>query len=118
MFDKLEDILIRMEEILCQLNEPGVVDNPSRFQRLMKEQAELQPIANTYMDYKKSRRTIEDSLELLDTENDEEMREMLKEELIEAKKRQEELENALKVLLLPKAPNDSKNVIVDIRAGA
>ncbi|MCF0122433.1 MAG: peptide chain release factor 1 [Lachnospiraceae bacterium] len=118
MFDKLEDILIRMEEILCQLNEPGVADNSSRFQKLMKEQAELQPIANTYMDYKKSRRTIEDSLELLDTENDEEMREMLKEELIEAKKRQEELENALKVLLLPKAPNDSKNVIVEIRAGA
>ena len=118
MFDKLEDILIRLEEILRQLNEPGVADDPSGFQRLMKEQAELQPIADTYLAYKKSRQTIEDSLELLDTENDEEMREMLKEELAEAKKQQEELEHELKILLLPRDPNDSKNVIVEIRAGA
>ena len=79
---------------------------------------ELQPIADTYLAYKKSRQTIEDSLELLDTENDEEMREMLKEELAEAKKQQEELEHELKILLLPRDPNDSKNVIVEIRAGA
>lgn len=118
MFDKLEDILIRLEEILRQLNEPGVAEDAGRFQRLMKEQAELQPIANTYLAYKKNKETISDSLELLEGENDEEMREMLKEELAEARKKEEELEHQLKILLLPKDPNDSKNVIVEIRAGA
>ena len=118
MFDKLEDILIRLEEILRQLNEPGVAEDAGRFQRLMKEQAELQPIADTYRAYKKNKETISDSLELLEGENDEEMREMLKEELAEARKKEEELEQQLKVLLLPKDPNDSKNVIVEIRAGA
>ena len=118
MFDKLEDILIRLEEILRQLNEPGVAEDAGRFQRLMKEQAELQPIADTYLAYKKNKETISDSLELLEGENDEEMREMLKEELAEARKKEEELEHQLKILLLPKDPNDSKNVIVEIRAGA
>ena len=118
MFDKLEDILIRLEEILRQLNEPGVAEDAGRFQRLMKEQAELQPIADTYLAYKKNKETISDSLELLEGENDEEMREMLKEELAEARKKEDELEHQLKTLLLPKDPNDSKNVIVEIRAGA
>jgi peptide chain release factor 1 len=118
MFDKLEDILIRLEEILRQLNEPGVADDPAGFQKLMKEQAELQPVAEAYQEYKRNRQTMEDSLELLESENDEEMREMLKEELAEAKRRETELEHRLKVLLLPKDPNDSKNVIVEIRAGA
>ena len=118
MFDKLEDILIRLEEILRQLNEPGVAEDAVKFQRLMKEQAELQPIADTYLAYKKNKETISDSLELLEGENDEEMREMLKEELAEARKQDEELERELKILLLPKDPNDSKNVIVEIRAGA
>ena len=118
MFDKLEDILIRLEEILRQLNEPGVAEDAGRLQRLMKEQAELQPIADTYLAYKKNKETISDSLELLEGENDEEMREMLKEELAEARKKEEELEHQLKILLLPKDPNDSKNVIVEIRAGA
>ena len=118
MFDKLEDIVIRLEEILRQLNEPGVADDPAGFQKLMKEQAELQPIADAYLAYKKNRQTIADSLELLESENDEDMREMLKEELAEAKRQDVEMEHQLKVLLLPKDPNDSKNVIVEIRAGA
>ena len=84
----------------------------------MKEQAELQPIADTYRKYKDSKQTIEDSLSLLEEENDEEMREMLKEELSDARKQVEELEREIKILLLPKDPNDSKNVIVEIRAGA
>ena len=85
----------------------------------MKEQAELQPIADTYLAYKKNKETISDSLELLEGESDEEMREMLKEELAGGqKKKDEELERQLKILLLPKDPNDSKNVIVEIRAGA
>ena len=118
MFDKLDDILIRLEEILRQLAEPDVANDSAKFQRLMKEQAELQPIADTYRKYKDSKQTIEDSLSLLEEENDEEMREMLKEELSDARKQVEELEREIKILLLPKDPNDSKNVIVEIRAGA
>ncbi|NCB92591.1 MAG: peptide chain release factor 1 [Clostridia bacterium] len=118
MFDKLEDLLIRLEEILSELNEPGVANDPSRFQKLMKEQSELQPIVDAYNEYKSCQRTVEESLSMLDEESDDEMREMLKEELNDAKKRIEELERDLKILLLPKDPNDNKNVIVEIRAGA
>ena len=118
MFDKLEDLLVRFEEVLNELGEPGVTDNQERFQKLMKEQSELQPIVDAYKEYKDNKETIQDSLSMLEEEKDEEMREMLKEELSDAKKRVEELEKELKILLLPKDPNDSKNVIVEIRAGA
>ena len=118
MFDKLEDLLVRFEEVLNELGEPGVTDNQVRFQKLMKEQSELQPLVDTYKEYKENKETIQDSLSMLEEEKDEEMREMLKEELSDAKKRVEELEQQLKILLLPKDPNDDKNVIVEIRAGA
>ena len=118
MFDKLDDLLIRFEEVLNELGEPGVTDNQERFQKLMKEQSDLQPIVDTYTEYKKNKETIQDSLSMLEEEKDEDMREMLKEELSDAKKRVEDLEQELKILLLPKDPNDSKNVIVEIRAGA
>ena len=118
MFDKLEDLLVRLEEILSELNEPGVANDPARFQKLMKEQSGLQPIVDAYKEYKACQQTVEESLMMLDEESDEEMREMLKEELADAKSRIEELETELKILLLPKDPNDSKNVIVEIRAGA
>ena len=118
MSDKLEDLLVRLEEILSELNEPGVANDPARFQKLMKEQSELQPIVDAYKEYKACQQTVEESLMMLDEESDEEMREMLKEELADAKSRIEELETELKILLLPKDPNDSKNVIVEIRAGA
>ena len=118
MFDKLEDLLVRLEEILSELNEPGVANDPTRFQKLMKEQSELQPIVDAYKEYKACQQTVEESLMMLDEESDEEMCEMLKEELADAKSRIEELETELKILLLPKDPNDSKNVIVEIRAGA
>lgn len=118
MFDKLEDLLIRMEEILSELNEPSVVNDQARFQKLMKEQSDLQPLVDAYKEYKANKQTVEDSLAMLEEESDEEMREMLKEELSDARKRIEELEHELKILLLPKDPNDDKNVIVEIRAGA
>lgn len=118
MFDKLEDLLIRFEEILSELNEPTVANDPARFQKLMKEQSDLQPIADAYTEYKQCGQTVEDSLSMLDGESDEEMREMLKEELNTGKKRIEVLEHELKILLLPKDPNDQKNVIVEIRGGA
>ena len=118
MFDKLEDLLIRLEEVLSELNEPTVANNQERFRKLMKEQSDLTPIVDAYKEYKQSKQDIEDSLSMLDIESDEDMREMLKEELSSAKKRVEELEAELKILLLPKDPNDDKNVIVEIRAGA
>lgn len=118
MFDRLEDLLIRFEEILSELNEPSVINDQSRFQKLMKEQSDLTPIVEAFKEYKGCKQTVEDSLTLLDEESDDEMREMLKEELNDAKKRIEELEHEMKILLLPKDPNDDKNVMVEIRAGA
>ena len=118
MFDKLEDLLIRFEELMGELSSPDVTSNQERFRKLMKEQSDLTPIVEAYKEYKKSKQDIADSLEMLEAESDEDMREMLKEELNDAKKRVEELEDKLKILLLPKDPNDDKNVIVEIRAGA
>ena len=118
MFDKLEDLLIRYEEIMGELQEPDVVNDQSRFRKLMKEQSDLTPIVDAYTEYKKCKQDIEDSLSMLEEEKDEEMREMIKETLNDSKKRVEELEQELKILLLPKDPNDDKNVIVEIRAGA
>ena len=118
MFDKLDDLLLRFEEVLNELGEPQVTANQERFQKLMKEQSDLQPIVEAYREYKKNKETVQDSLSMLEEEKDEDMREMLKDELSEAKKRIEELEHELKILLLPKDPNDNKNVIVEIRAGA
>lgn len=118
MFDKLEDLLIRYEELMSELGEPGVADDAARFKRLMKEQSDLAPIVEAYKEYKKSRQDIDDSLEMLDAESDDEMREMLKEELSAARDKVAKLEEKLKILLLPKDPNDDKNVIVEIRAGA
>ncbi len=118
MFDKLEDLILRLEEVLNQLSEPDVASDPDRFRRLMKEQSDLTPIVNAYREYKQNRQNIEESLALLEEESDEEMRELAKEELNESKAKVEGLEEQLKILLLPKDPNDDKNVIVEIRAGA
>ena len=118
MFDKLEDLIMRYEDIMNELNEPGVADNQQRFRALMKEQSDLTPIVEAYKEYKKSKQDIDDSLAMLSEESDEDMKEMLKEELANAKKNVEVLEEKLKILLLPKDPNDDKNVIVEIRAGA
>ena len=118
MFDKLEDLVARLDELEGMLSDPDVVTNQERFRSLMKEQAELSPIVEKYKEYKGAKQTIEDSLAMLDEESDEELRDLIKEELSDAKNQVEECENALKILLLPKDPNDDKNVIVEIRAGA
>ena len=118
MFDKLEDLIGRYEELMGLLNEPGVANDQKRFRELMKEQSDLTPIIEAYREYKKRNQDVKDSLAMLEEESDEDMREMLKEELNDAKKSIEELEQKLKILLLPKDPNDDKNVIVEIRAGA
>ena len=118
MFDRLDDLLRRYEELMLELNDPSIANDQVRFRKLMKEQSDLTPIVEAYKEYKECKETVEESLAILDEESDEEMRELAKEELNEAKARIEELERQIKILLLPKDPNDDKNVIVEIRAGA
>ena len=118
MFDRLDDMLRHYEELMLELNNPSVAEDQRKFRKLMKEQADLAPIVDAYKQYKQAKQDVEDSLALLDEESDEEMKELAKEELADAKKRIEELEQELKILLLTKDPNDEKNVIVEIRAVA
>lgn len=118
MFDKLEDLIHRYEEIMNEIASPDAANNQARFRALMKEQSDMTPLVEAYKAYKKAKETEADSLELLEAESDEEMRTLLKEELASAKKDIKDLEDQLKILLLPKDPNDDKNVIVEIRAGA
>lgn len=118
MFDKLEAIVERLNEITEQLNDPNVVSDQNKFRKLMKEQSDLQPIVEAYNEYKKCKETIDESLAILEDESDEEIKDLAKEEMNEAKDRQAELEDELKILLLPKDENDDKNVVVEIRGGA
>ncbi len=118
MFDKLDDLLARYEELMNELSEPDVANDPVRFKKLMKEQSDLAPLVEAYREYCKNKQDIQDSLAMIEEESDEEMKEMAREELAEAKAKTGALEEKLKILLLPKDPNDDKNVIVEIRAGA
>ncbi len=118
MLDRLEDILIHYEELQAELSTPEVTADPRHFRKLMKEQNDLQPLVEAYQAYKKAKQDAEDSLSLLEEEKDEEMRELAKEELAEARKQMEAREHEIRLLLLPKDPNDEKNVIMEIRAGA
>ncbi len=118
MFDKLEDTMLRYEEILHELSEPDVLNDQKRYQQLMKEQSDLEAVVAKYKEYKQKKAGIDESLAMLEEETDEEMRELAKEELNECKASVEVIEKELRILLLPKDPNDDKNVIVEIRAGA
>ncbi len=118
VFEKLEDTERRFEELQAELSEPTVTNDTARFRKLMKEQNDLSEVVGAYREYKQAKKNIEDSLAMLDTENDEELRELAKEELAQGKADVECLEQKIKILLLPKDPNDEKNVIVEIRAGA
>lgn len=118
MFDKLDNLLIRYEEIMGELSDPSVIEDQKRFRALVKEQSDLQPIVDAYKKYKRHKQSVADSISMLETETDEDMRNMFKEELNHSKKRIETLEQELKILLLPKDPNDEKNVIIEILAGA
>ena len=118
MFDRLDDLLIRYEEVMGELQEPDVANDQNRFRKLMKEQNDLTPIVEKYKEYKAEKQNIEDSLMLLEEESDEEMKELAKEELNESKANVERLEEELKILLIPKDPMDDKNIIVEMRAGA
>ena len=100
------------------LTDPDVIADQKRYRQLMKDQAELTPIVEKYQEYKAAKQGVEDSLAMLEEESDEEMREMAKEELAECRDQVEQCEKELKILMLPKDPNDDKNVILEIRGGA
>ena len=118
MFDKLEDLEERLAIVLEELNDPDVTADQGRFRSLMKEQNELTPIVEAYRQHKGEKQNIQDSLEMIEQETDDEMKELAREELAESKEKAAALEEQIRILLIPKDPNDEKNVIVEIRAGA
>ena len=118
MFENLESVMLHFEDIERELMSPGIASDQARFRKLMKEQSDLAPVVSAYKEYKESCAAVDESLQMLEEESDEEMRELAKEELSSARERISQLEEKIKILLIPKDPNDDKNVIVEIRAGA
>lgn len=118
MLGKLDDLVKRYEEVMNALAEPDVASEQQRFRKLMREQAELAPIVEQYRAYQRAVSGEEEALELLESERDEELRALAKEELQTARREQEMLQQRLRLLLLPKDPNDDKNIIIEIRGGA
>ncbi|MGN1041072.1 MAG: peptide chain release factor 1 [Candidatus Fimimonas sp.] len=118
MTDKLDKIVERYNHLTEEIAKPEVIADNNTWKKLVKEHSSLTPIVECYEQYKKAANAIADATSLMEVETDKEMLEMLREEISESKKQREELEEQLKVLLLPKDPNDDKNVIIEIRAGA
>ena len=118
MFEHLEDVVMRNNELLNMMSEPEVANDSARLQRVMREQGDIAQIVEAYEKYKTACVTVDDSLTMLEEESDEEMRQMIKDDLSQARSDKEELEKQIRIILLPTDPNDSKNVIVEIRAGA
>ncbi|OFI49204.1 peptide chain release factor 1 [Floricoccus tropicus] len=119
MYDQLQSVENRYEELGELLSDPEVVSDTKRFMALSKEEASIRETVAAYRDYKKTLETISESEELLGESGlDDEMIELAKEELKEAKSHKEELEEEMKILLLPKDPNDDKNIIMEIRGAA
>lgn len=118
MFENLEEVLLHYDEVINELSEPDVLNNQEKYRSLMKEQTDLEPVVEKYKEYKEVKAGIEDSLLILEEEKDEDMRELAKEELSDCRNRIEQIEHDLRILMLPKDPNDDKNVIVEIRGGA
>lgn len=118
MFDRLEDLIKRYEELEQLVNDPEVIKDQNKWRGYMKEHSDLTGIVEAYKKYKTAKEAIKDALEMLEDSNDEEFRAMAKEELKENQELVEQLENEMKILLLPTDPNDDKNVILEVRGGA
>ncbi|AZT90737.1 peptide chain release factor 1 [Caldicellulosiruptor changbaiensis] len=118
MIEKLQVIEEKYLELEKKISDPEIINNNQEWQKLMKEHSSLQPIVEKFREYKRIIKTIEEAEELLDTNLDEDFEKLVKEELSQAKEQKEIVERELKILLLPKDPNDEKNVIMEIRAGA
>ncbi len=118
MLKRLEQMAVRHHEILNELSSPEAQSDSDLLKKLMKEEAELAPYEEAYSKYRDIVQTIKDSQEMLTEESEPDMRSMLKEELLQAQKQRESMEEEIQLLLLPKDPDDQKNVILEIRAGA
>jgi peptide chain release factor 1 len=116
MFSKLESFLKRFEELNKLLSDPNVVKDQNKFKEISKEHSDLSPVVEAYLEYKKVEKNIKDNSEILES-SDSELRDLAREEITEFKKEREKIEKNLKLLLIPKDPNDDKNVILEIRAG-
>ena len=118
MFSRLAIFDKRYNELEKRMYEPDVVSDPDRYREVMREYASIEPVVKKYREYQSAQQTIEDSLMILDdASSDDELRELASIELDDAKRQLPELEEELKILLLPKDPNDERNVIVEIRGG-
>ena len=116
MFDKLDFILEKYEELSMKVSDPDVINNQPVWQKHIKEMGEMEPIVNKYKEYKKAKEAIAEAKEMLEM-GDEELRELAKMEIAENEDKIPQMEEELKILLLPKDPNDEKNVILEVRAG-
>ena len=117
MFDRLVEIENKYENLADQINDPDVISNQTQWRKLMKEYSDMTPIVEKYREYRAAKESIEESLMMLEEKLDDEFRELVKEELAENKEKVETLKQEITILLLPKDPNDEKNVIVEIRGG-
>jgi peptide chain release factor 1 len=118
MLEQLEAIKERFNEVSQQIGMPEVVSDMAKFKKISKEYKDLEKIVNEYKKYREVLDNLAGAKELLNTEKDEELREMAKEEIDELEPQKEEMEETLKEMLIPKDPNDEKNAILEIRAGA
>lgn len=118
MLKKLEEVEQKFERISSDLQAPGVADNQKTYRQMMKEYASLEKVVVTFREFKKLLTNIAENKELLGSENDEEMRKLIKVDLAELEKKRDAKEEELKLALLPKDPNDDKNIVLEIRAGA
>lgn len=118
MLKKMDFLENRYEELTEKIADPTVIANMTEWQKLMKEHANLEPIVNKYREYMTASEALEENLEMLKEESDDDMVDMLKEEIADLKKQIPEFEQELRLLLIPKDPNDDNNVILEIRAGA
>lgn len=118
MFDRLAEIESKYNDLADQVNDPEMIANQSEWRKRMKEYSDMSPVIEAYQEYKKVKDAVEEGLELLNDKLDEDFRELVKEEFAQNKERLEELKQEITILLLPKDPNDEKNVIVEIRGGA
>ena len=117
MLEKLRLVESRYLELENMSGRPDFYDDPKKAASLLKEQRSLEPVVTAYRKYNAAQKNVEDMLEMLSTPLDPEMKELCQEELAESKALLPQLEQELKILLLPKDPNDDKNVILEIRAG-
>lgn len=117
MFEKIEELEMKYRDLGDRVNDPDIIADQTHWRKLMKEYSDITPIVEKYREYKDAKQAVADALEMLGESIDDDFKQMVKEELNENKAKIEELQHEIKILLLPKDPNDEKNVIMEIRAG-